>query len=104
MEHDHRLACRSWSVFQRWAGKGDAELVEQEAPIESLHGDLLVPTGADAAMSGVGETDEEDRLPRRRSGLQSGGELAGVPGIDPQIRSEERRVGKECRARGAADH
>src|SRR5436309_14654637 len=41
MEHDHRLACRSWSVFQRWAGKGDAELVEQEAPIESLHGDLL---------------------------------------------------------------
>ena len=30
MEHDHRLACRSWSVFQRRAGKGDAELVEQE--------------------------------------------------------------------------
>src|SRR5690554_2704409 len=42
-----------------------------------------------------------DQIPERLDVLRTGVAVVDVVGVFPDVRSEERRVGKECRARGA---
>ena len=45
-----------------WVDPFDAELLVDEFPPVSLHGDALVLSGTDSPMSGVRKTDQENRI------------------------------------------